>query len=192
KQHQNEVNELRAERIARNANLLALVAQQQLIYHHQNHPTHYTQNSSTKSQQAAIINRGKVIVNSLTPIYDQEPSMVAEDDEMSKDKEIDKLMALISFLYHSRKSTNLPTTTFKLHLPPVEQIKIILQGLTEALSMIIKGNVRNQNGQRMQLITKKRCYCKLEAHYMYMAKLQEVTPDVADNFGPIFDTEPMQ
>nr|GEW95232.1 hypothetical protein [Tanacetum cinerariifolium] len=28
--------------------------------------------------------------------YDEEPSMVAEDDEMSKDKEIDKLMALIS------------------------------------------------------------------------------------------------
>nr|GEX25236.1 hypothetical protein [Tanacetum cinerariifolium] len=41
-------------------------------------------------------NRGKAIVNSPQPIYDQEPSMVDEDDEMSKDKEIDKLMALIS------------------------------------------------------------------------------------------------
>nr|GEV99901.1 hypothetical protein [Tanacetum cinerariifolium] len=40
--------------------------------------------------------RGKAIVNSLPPIYNQEPSMVAEDDEMSNDKEIDKLMALIS------------------------------------------------------------------------------------------------
>nr|GEZ16093.1 hypothetical protein [Tanacetum cinerariifolium] len=30
---------------------------------------------------------------------------------------------------------------------------------------------------------------ELEAHYMYMAKLQEVTPDAADNSGPIFDTE---
>nr|GFC75370.1 hypothetical protein [Tanacetum cinerariifolium] len=49
KQHQNEVNEIRAERIARTANSLALVAQQQPIYHPQNHPTHYTQNSSTKS-----------------------------------------------------------------------------------------------------------------------------------------------
>nr|GFA63850.1 hypothetical protein [Tanacetum cinerariifolium] len=29
---------------------------------------------------------------------------------------------------------------------------------------------------------------KLEAHYMYMAKLQEVSPDAADS-GPIFDTE---
>nr|GFA16329.1 hypothetical protein [Tanacetum cinerariifolium] len=38
--------------------------------------------------------RGKAIVNSLQPIYDQDPSMVAEDDEMSKDKEIDKLMTI--------------------------------------------------------------------------------------------------
>nr|GFA56453.1 hypothetical protein [Tanacetum cinerariifolium] len=35
---------------------------------------------------------------------------------------------------------------------------------------------------------------ELEAHYMYMAQLhiQKVTPDAADNSGPIFDTEPLQ
>nr|GEU33314.1 hypothetical protein [Tanacetum cinerariifolium] len=48
-----------------------------------------------RSQQAATRNKGKAIVNSHIPIYDQDPSMVADDDEMSKDKEIDKLMALI-------------------------------------------------------------------------------------------------
>nr|GEV70287.1 hypothetical protein [Tanacetum cinerariifolium] len=81
-QRQNKVNELRAERLARTANPLALVAQQQPVYHPQNHPTNYNQNSSTRSQQAAIRNRGKAIVNSPLPIYDQEPSMVAEDDEI--------------------------------------------------------------------------------------------------------------
>nr|GFA92922.1 hypothetical protein [Tanacetum cinerariifolium] len=86
----------RAEKIARAANPLALVAQQQPVYHPQHHPTQYTQNSSTRSQQAATRNRGKAIVNSPQPIYDQEPSMVAEDDKMSKDKDIDKLMDLIS------------------------------------------------------------------------------------------------
>nr|GEU54602.1 retrovirus-related Pol polyprotein from transposon TNT 1-94 [Tanacetum cinerariifolium] len=45
---------------------------------------------------ACETNREKAIVNSPQPIYDQEPSMVAEDDETSKNKEIDKLMALIS------------------------------------------------------------------------------------------------
>nr|GEW80904.1 hypothetical protein [Tanacetum cinerariifolium]GEY90024.1 hypothetical protein [Tanacetum cinerariifolium] len=44
-------------------------------------------------------NRGKAIVNSPQPIYDQEPSMVAENDETSKDKEIDKLIALISLSF---------------------------------------------------------------------------------------------
>nr|GEX83927.1 copia protein [Tanacetum cinerariifolium] len=34
-------------------------------------------------------------------------------------------------------------------------------------------------------------YQELEAHYMYMAKLQEVSPDAADS-GPIFDAEPVQ
>nr|GEY59502.1 Gag-Pol polyprotein [Tanacetum cinerariifolium] len=54
---------------------------------------------NVQSQQAATRNRGKAIVNSPQPIYDQEPSMVAEDDETSKDKEIDKLMALISLSF---------------------------------------------------------------------------------------------
>ncbi|GJX54626.1 hypothetical protein Tco_0282995 [Tanacetum coccineum] len=78
KQHQNEVNKIRAERLARTANPLALVAQQQPVYHPQNHPTHYTQNSSTKPQQAATRNR---------------------DDAFSKEKEIDKLIALISLSF---------------------------------------------------------------------------------------------
>nr|GEX09876.1 hypothetical protein [Tanacetum cinerariifolium] len=94
-----EVNEIRVKKIARVANPLALVAQQQPVYHPQNHPTHYTQNSSTRSQQAATRNKRKAIVNSPQPIYDQEPSMVTEDDETSKDKEIDKLMALISLSF---------------------------------------------------------------------------------------------
>ncbi|GKD10583.1 hypothetical protein Tco_1190268 [Tanacetum coccineum] len=32
---------------------------------------------------------------------------------------------------------------------------------------------------------------ELEAHYMYMAQIQEVTSDAADNSGPIFDSEPL-
>ncbi|GKE42636.1 hypothetical protein Tco_1469920, partial [Tanacetum coccineum] len=51
------------------------------------------------SQQAATRNRGKAIVNSPPPTYDQEPTMVAEDNEMSKEKEIDKLIALISLSF---------------------------------------------------------------------------------------------
>ncbi|GKE60058.1 hypothetical protein Tco_1510425, partial [Tanacetum coccineum] len=68
-------SEIRAERLACTANPLALVAQQQPVYHPQNHPTHYTHNSSTRSQQATTRNKGKAIVNSHPPTYDQEPTM---------------------------------------------------------------------------------------------------------------------
>ncbi|GJU18225.1 hypothetical protein Tco_1146191 [Tanacetum coccineum] len=64
KQHQNEFNEIRAKRLARTANPLARVAQQQPVYYPQPNPTHYTQSSSNKSQ-AATRNKGKAIVNFL-------------------------------------------------------------------------------------------------------------------------------
>nr|GEW67190.1 retrovirus-related Pol polyprotein from transposon TNT 1-94 [Tanacetum cinerariifolium] len=165
KQHQNEVNEIRVERLACNVNPLALVAQQQPVYHPQNHPTHYTQNSSTRSKQAATRNRGKAIVNSPPPIYDQEPSMIAEDGEMSKDKEIDKLMALISLSFK------------KIYKPTNNNLRTS----SNTKQAYWKDDTDDESEDQ-----------ELEARYMYMAKLQEVTPDAADNSGPIFDTEPVQ
>nr|GEW21525.1 retrovirus-related Pol polyprotein from transposon TNT 1-94 [Tanacetum cinerariifolium] len=97
--NQNKVNKIRVERLACTANPPALVAQQQLIYHLKSHPTYFTQNSSNRTQHATTRNRAKAIVNSHLPVYDQEPDMVAEDDALSKEKEIDKLMALISLSF---------------------------------------------------------------------------------------------
>nr|GEY61411.1 retrovirus-related Pol polyprotein from transposon TNT 1-94 [Tanacetum cinerariifolium] len=180
KQHQNEVNEIRDERIARVANPLALVAQQQPVYNPQNHPTHYTQNSSTRSQQAPTRNRGKAIVNSPQPIYDQEPSMVVEDDEMSKDKEIDKLMALISLLGNVAGARE-----------------------TVGLTVVQKSGIQCYNCKEFRHVArecqkpkrvKDAAYHRekmLLSHYMYMEKLQEVSPDAADS-RPIFDDEPLQ
>ncbi|GJX14481.1 hypothetical protein Tco_0206239 [Tanacetum coccineum] len=100
KQHHNEVNEIRAERLARTANPLALVAQQQQVTINKTILTQNTQYTSpqTRSQQSTK-NKGKTIVTSSAPTYDLEPDKVTEDDEMSKDKEMDKLMALISLSF---------------------------------------------------------------------------------------------
>nr|GEV50237.1 ribonuclease H-like domain-containing protein [Tanacetum cinerariifolium] len=218
KYHQNEVNEIRAERLACTANPLALVAQQQPVYHPQHHPTHYTQNSSTRSQQAATRNRGKAIVNSPTPIYDQEPYMVAEDDEMSKDREIDKLMALISLSFkkiYKPTNNNLRTSsnTSRAHQLNSPRINKGTGYDNQRL-----GNVAGAR-ETVAYHKKKMLLCKqeeagiqlnaeqadwrddtddesddreLDAHYMHMAKLQEVTPDAVENSGPIFDTEPLE
>nr|GEY03656.1 retrovirus-related Pol polyprotein from transposon TNT 1-94 [Tanacetum cinerariifolium] len=97
-----------------------------------------SQHATTRNKGKAIVNspatrnKGKAIVNSPPPIYDQEPSMVAEDDEMSKDKEIDKLMALISLSFkkiYKPTNNNLRTSS-----NTSRAIEIILQGLAEALA----------------------------------------------------------
>nr|GFB66716.1 hypothetical protein [Tanacetum cinerariifolium] len=186
KQHQNEVNEIKAERIACTANPLALVAQQQPVYHPQNHPTNYTQNSSSRSQQAATKNRGKAIVNSPQLIYDQEPSMVAEDDETSKDKDIDKLMALISLSFN------------KIYKPTNNNLRT--SSNTSRANHDNSPRINRSTGYENQRIEQadwkddtddESDDQELEAHYMYMAKVQEVSPDAVDS-GPIFDTEPEQ
>nr|GEY66975.1 hypothetical protein [Tanacetum cinerariifolium] len=225
KHHQHEVNKIPAERIARVANPLALVAQQQLVYHPQIHPTHYTQNSSTRSQQTATRNRGKAIVNSPQPIYDQEPSMVAEDDETSKDKEIDKLMDLISLSFkkiYKPTNNNLRTLSNTSRANQDNSLRINrnagyenqrfgnVYGARETVgsTMVQKSRVQCYNYKEFRHISRecqkpKRAkdaayhrektllYQELEAHYMYMAQLQEVSPDAVDS-GPIFDTEPVQ
>nr|GEV11985.1 hypothetical protein [Tanacetum cinerariifolium] len=183
KQHHNEVNEIRAERIARAANSLALVAQQQPVYHPQTYPTHYTQNSSTRSQQAATRNRENAIVKSPQPIYDQDPSMVAEDDEMSKDKEIDKLMALISLSFkkiYKSTNNNLQTssnTSRENHDNPLRINRCV--GYKNQ-------RIGNVAGARETVEDQ-----EPETHYMYMPKIQEVSLDDADSW-PIFDAEPLQ
>nr|GFC53483.1 integrase, catalytic region, zinc finger, CCHC-type, peptidase aspartic, catalytic [Tanacetum cinerariifolium] len=128
KQHQNEVNEIRAERLA-------------------------------------------------------QPSMVAEDDEMSKDKEIDKLMDLISLSFK------------KIYKPTNNNLRT--SSNTSRANQDNSPRINRGTGydnQRIGNVTRARETVdqELEAHYMYMAQIQEVTQDVADNSGRIFDTEPLQ
>nr|GEU47401.1 integrase, catalytic region, zinc finger, CCHC-type, peptidase aspartic, catalytic [Tanacetum cinerariifolium] len=211
--HQNEVNELRAERITRTANPLALVAQQQPVYHPQNHPTHYTHNSSTKSQQAATRNRGKAIVNFPPPIYDQEPSMVAEDDKISKDKEINKLMALISLSFKKiYKPTNNNLRTLSNTSRANQDNSPRINRGTGECQKPKQAKDAAYHKEKMLLCKQEKAGVQLnaeqadwrddtddesedqelEAHYMYMAQNQEDTPDAADDSGPIFDSEPLQ
>nr|GEX85152.1 hypothetical protein [Tanacetum cinerariifolium] len=201
---------------------------------------------------SATENRGKVIVNSPQPIYDQEPSMVAEDDETSKDKEIDKLMALISLSFKKiyKPTNNNVQTSSNISRANQDNSPRInksaryenqrignVAGARETVgsTVVQKSGIQCYNYKEFgHVITEcqkpkrvkdvayhreKMLLCKqekagiqlnaeqadwrddtdddeledqeLEAHYMYMAQLQEVSPDAADS-GPIFDAEPLQ
>nr|GEY65539.1 hypothetical protein [Tanacetum cinerariifolium] len=175
-------------------NPLALVAQQQPVYHPQTHPTHYTQNSSTRSQQAATRNRGKAIVNSPQPIYDQEPYMDTEDEEISQDKEIDKLMILISLSsagYENQRIGNVAgarETKRKRAKDVAYHREKMLLCKEEEVGIQLNAE---QADWRDDTDDDKLEDQELEAHYMYMAQIQEVSPDAADS-GPIIDDEPLQ
>nr|GFB52014.1 hypothetical protein [Tanacetum cinerariifolium] len=163
-----------------------------------------------RSQQAAIRNIGKAIVNSPQLIYDQEPSMVAEDDETSKDKKFDKLMALISLSFNKinkptnnnlRTSSNTSRANQNISPRINKALGIKLKGLDAAYheeNMLLY----KQEEARIQLNAEQADWRddtdddeledqELEAHYMYMAQIQEVSPDAADS-RPIFDAEPLQ
>nr|GFB62864.1 hypothetical protein [Tanacetum cinerariifolium] len=224
KQHQHEVNEIRAEKIARVANPLALVAQQQQVYHPQTHPTHFNQNSSIRTHQAATRKREKAIINSPQPIYNQEPSMVDDDEDSSKDKEIDKLMALISLSFkkiYKPTNNNLRTSSNTSRANQDNSPRIHRNAGYEGQRSGTVAGARATKPKRAKDAAyhrEKMLLCKqeeagiqliaeqadlkddtddesddqeLEAHYMYMAKLQLVSPDVDDS-GPIFDKEPEQ
>ncbi|GKA47696.1 integrase, catalytic region, zinc finger, CCHC-type containing protein [Tanacetum coccineum] len=168
--------------------------------------------TTTERSQQSTRNRGKAIVTSSAPTYDPEPDTVTEDDEMSKDKEIDKLMALISL-----SAVNVAGARENVGTPVVQKSGIQCYNCKEyghvsrecqkpkrvkdAAYHKEKMLLCKQEEARVQLNAEQADWKddtddesddqELEAHYMYMAQLQEVTPDQVDNSGPIFDDEPI-
>ncbi|GJX12510.1 retrovirus-related pol polyprotein from transposon TNT 1-94 [Tanacetum coccineum] len=184
KQHQNEVNEIRAERLARTANPLA---------------------------PAATRNRGKAIVNSPPPTYDQEPAMVAKNDALSKEKEIDKLIALISLSFkkiYKPTNNNLRTSSNTSRANQDNTPRINRGTGYDNQRAVNVARTRENVGTQVVQQSKIQCYnCKEYGHvakecqkpkrakdaaYHKEKMLLYVTPDAADNSRPIFDAEPLQ
>ncbi|GKB17400.1 integrase, catalytic region, zinc finger, CCHC-type containing protein [Tanacetum coccineum] len=203
KQHQTEVNEIRAERLA-----------------------------------PATRNRGKAIINSCTTTYDQEPTLLLIRKELLKDKEIDKLMALISLSFKKiyKPTNNNLRTSSNTSRENQDNTPRINRGTRYDNQRVVNVvGARENVGTPVVHHSGIQCYiCKEYRHvarecqkpkrakdaayhneedaYCLMQRAcdlstdsikkkkegrgkkerKEVTPDAADNSGPIFDVEPLQ
>nr|GEW40791.1 integrase, catalytic region, zinc finger, CCHC-type, peptidase aspartic, catalytic [Tanacetum cinerariifolium] len=120
--------------------------------------------------------------------------MVAEDDETSKDKEIDKLMALISLPnagYENQRNGNVAGARETVGSSVVQKSGIQCYNCKEFGHVATECQKPKRPKDAAYHREKMLLYWELEAHYMYMAQLQEVFPDVAGS-GTIFDDEPLQ
>nr|GFD12192.1 hypothetical protein [Tanacetum cinerariifolium] len=126
-----------------------------------------------------------------------------KDEDTSKDNEIDKLMALISLSFkkiYKPTNNNLRTSSNTSRANHDNSPRIHRNAGYEGQRSGTVAGARDTVGSSM-LNAEQADWRddtddesddqELEAHYMYMAKLQQVSPDV-DDFGPIFDKVPEQ
>nr|GEY65155.1 hypothetical protein [Tanacetum cinerariifolium] len=149
-----------------------------------------------RPQQAATRNRGKAIINSSPPTYNQKPEMVVENDALSKENKIDKLIGLISLSFkkiYKPTNNNFITSSNTSRANQDDTLRIKRgTGYDNQKAINVAGAKENLQADWMDVTYDEPEAQELEAHYLYMAQIQEVTPDVVDNSGPIFVAEPLQ
>ncbi|GKC82623.1 hypothetical protein Tco_1138340 [Tanacetum coccineum] len=152
KQHKNEVNEIRAERLAHTANPLALVAQQQL------------------EKEIWIISRALISL-SFKKIYKPTNNNLRTSSNTSRAYQDNSPRINRVIGYDNQRTVNVAGARENV-ARECQKLKLAKDAAYHKEKMLL--------------------YQELEAHYIYMAQIPEVTLDAADNFGPIFDAEPLQ
>ncbi|GKC17655.1 hypothetical protein Tco_1014437 [Tanacetum coccineum] len=131
----------------------------------------------------------------------KEPEVVADDDSSSKEKEIDKLMALISMSFKKiyKPTNNNLRTLSNTRNTNIDNTPRTNRGTgydRQTGSMIIRGQLMHVAKEWKKLKRAKDLAYHEEKIMMYKqkeARMQlKVTPDASDNSGPIFDAEPLQ
>ncbi|GJX34833.1 hypothetical protein Tco_0246390 [Tanacetum coccineum] len=172
-QFQLEVNDIRAERIAKSANPLALIAAAQPYsdnYYQAPKPQRSNATSSSTRPSASTRHKGKEIAKPVTP---QSESVSEEDndpEQARRDMDNDKrTWQLLAKYLKSVKPTNIKP--FELLQTPGTRLKILHQAeqgvpLQAEQSDWLEGHRDEEIDEQ-----------ELEAHYSYMAKDQGVSPE---------------
>nr|GEZ95765.1 hypothetical protein [Tanacetum cinerariifolium] len=184
KQYQKEVNELRAERLARNANPLALVATAQA-----NQDPYYQTSKSRKSYEpsskpsiptrthTSTRYKGKEIAKPITPLSETAFEEDNNPEQTHRDKDMQKNLALISKYFE------------KIYKPTNNNFRTSSNLRNKNVDKTLRYKNDNQSGQFGNQRTMNVAGAKeneLEAHYSYMAKIQEVpTGDTGIDSKPL-------
>nr|GEV91438.1 copia protein [Tanacetum cinerariifolium] len=178
KQYQNKVNELRAEKLARNANPLALVATAQADRdpYYQTSRSHKSQAPSSKPSiptrsHTATRHKGKKISKPITPLSETAFEEDSDSEQAQRDKDMQKNLALIAKYFKkiykptnhnlrtssNSKNKNVDTTSWE-------------------YGHFAKDSKKPKKVKDSAYHKEKMLLCKqeLKAHYSYMAKIQEV------------------
>ncbi|GJU77910.1 retrovirus-related pol polyprotein from transposon TNT 1-94 [Tanacetum coccineum] len=209
KQHQNEVNEIRAERLARTANPLALVAQQQPVYLFK--PSTQTLIFRTRSQHIPETEEKKL------KIYKPTNNNLRTSSNTSRANQDNSPRINRGTRYDNQRAVNVVGARENVGTPVVQKSGIQCYNCKE-YGHVSRECQKPKRVKDAAYHKEKMLLCKqeeagvqlnaeqadwkddtddesedqeLEAHYMYMAQIHEVTPDSVDNSGPIFDDEPM-
>ncbi|GJY41777.1 hypothetical protein Tco_0429047 [Tanacetum coccineum] len=212
KQYQKEVNEIRAKRIAKNANPLALVAaaQQYLNTYYQAPKPHRSlappskQSSSTRSN-ASTKYKGKEIAKPITPPSELASKEDSDLEQAQRDKDMHKNLALIAKYFKkiykptnnnlriSSNSRNKNVDTFPWYKNDNQtrqfrnQRTVTVAGARETVDTEKGVPLQVEQADWLADTDEEIDEQELEAHYNYMAKIQEVP--TADSGT---DTEPLE
>nr|GEX59297.1 integrase, catalytic region, zinc finger, CCHC-type, peptidase aspartic, catalytic [Tanacetum cinerariifolium] len=207
KQYQNEVNELRAEKLARNANPLALfaTAQANRDLYYQTSRSHI---SSTPSPKPSIPSRshtttrhkGKEIAKPTTPPSETASEEDSDPEQAQRDKDMQKNLALITKYFkkiYKPTNNNLRTSSNSKNKNFGNQRTVNVAAAKENVGSKEKMLLCKQAKQGVPLQAGKYDWLadtdeevdeqELEAHYSYMAKIQKVP--IADSGT---DSEPVE
>ncbi|GJS56295.1 retrovirus-related pol polyprotein from transposon TNT 1-94 [Tanacetum coccineum] len=222
KQFQLEVNDIRAERIAKSANPLALIAAAQPYsdnYYQAPKPQRSNATSSSTRPSASTRHKGKEIAKPITP--QSESVSVSDEDsdpeQAQRDKEMQKNLALLAKYFKKLyKPTNQPSLSSsnsrtRLKIPH----KVVQQTGIQCFNCKGYGHYAKECRKPKRVKDyayhkEKMMMCKqaeqgvplqaeqadwledtdeeideqeLEAHYSYMAKIQEVSPEESSSTG---------
>ncbi|GKC06575.1 hypothetical protein Tco_0998185 [Tanacetum coccineum] len=216
KQYQNEVNDIRAERIAKSANPLALLAAAQPYsdnYYQAPKPQRSNATSSSTRPSASTRHKGKEIAKPVTPQSESVSEEDSDPEQAQRDKDMQKNLALLAKYFK------------RLYKPTNNNLRTSLNSRNKTEDTTPRYNNNNQSGQfgnqRTMTVAgaretvgsqeakagyhkEKMMMCKqaeqgvplqaeqadwladtdeeideqeLEAHYSFMAKIQEVLPE---------------